>query len=112
MYAILSATAPLIQAWRARLGAPDDKREPYALYAASNLGSFAGLLAYPLLLEPALPISSQSWLWAGGYGVLVLLLGIGAVNAPPKAARKMPATNAPMYTRDTFTPMLDAISGL
>ena len=37
---------------------------------------------------------------------------MGAVNAPPKAAKKMPATNAPMYTRDTFTPMLDAISGL
>ena len=37
---------------------------------------------------------------------------IGAVKAPPSAARKMPMENATMYTRETFTPMLAATSGL
>ena len=31
-----------------------DAHDPYYLYAASNLGSFIGLLAYPVLIEPAL----------------------------------------------------------
>ncbi len=68
----VSAQAPLVQRWYAAHPAAGN---PYPLYAASNLGSFAGLLAYPLLLEPALPISSQSWLWTAGYGLLVLLVG-------------------------------------
>ena len=67
----VSAQAPLVQRWYA---AHPQAGNPYPLYAASNLGSFAGLLAYPLLLEPALPTSSQSLLWAAGYGVLVLLV--------------------------------------
>lgn len=67
----VSAQAPLVQRWYA---AHPQAGNPYPLYAASNLGSFAGLLAYPLLLEPALPTSSQSLLWAAGYGVLVLFV--------------------------------------
>ncbi len=69
----ISAQAPLVQRWYA---SHPSAGNPYPLYAASNLGSFAGLLAYPLLLEPMLPISSQSWLWAAGYGLLVVLVGI------------------------------------
>ena len=68
----VSAQAPLVQRWYAAHPAASN---PYPLYAASNLGSFAGLLTYPLLLEPALPISQQSLLWAAGYGLLVLLVG-------------------------------------
>ncbi len=67
----ISAQAPLVQRWYA---AHPGAGNPYPLYAASNLGSFAGLLAYPLLLEPSLPTSAQSLLWAAGYGLLVLLV--------------------------------------
>lgn len=67
----VSAQAPLVQRWYA---AHPQAGNPYPLYAASNLGSFAGLLAYPLLLEPSLPTSSQSLLWAAGYGLLVMLV--------------------------------------
>ncbi len=67
----VSAQAPLVQRWFA---AHPHAGNPYPLYAASNLGSFAGLLAYPLLLEPALGLGAQSWLWSAGYGVLVLLV--------------------------------------
>jgi hypothetical protein len=67
----ISAQAPLVQRWYA---AHPGAGNPYPLYAASNLGSFAGLLAYPLLLEPSLPTSAQSLLWAAGYGLLVVLV--------------------------------------
>lgn len=68
----VSAQAPLMQRWFAAHPAAGN---PYPLYAASNLGSFAGLLAYPLLAEPLLPLGLQSTLWSAGYGVLILLVG-------------------------------------
>ena len=71
----VSAQAPLMQRWYA---ADPDAGDPYWLYAASNLGSFAGLLAYPLFLEPNLPLGSQSWVWSVGY---VLLIGLVAAAA-------------------------------
>lgn len=74
-FAVLSATAPLLQAWyaRVRAGHPDGKN-PYVLYAASNLGSFLALLSYPILIEPLTTLSGQRWGWTGGYGVFVLLV--------------------------------------
>ena len=57
-FATLSATAPLLQAWSARLNGPknpkegDERTNPYSLYAASNLGSVLALAAYPALIEP------------------------------------------------------------
>ncbi|QEL14127.1 spermidine synthase [Limnoglobus roseus] len=68
-FLVLSMTAPLLQSWYARSG-----RNPYPLYAASNLGSFAGLLSYPLLIEPLLPLAEQRWLWAVAFGVVVTLI--------------------------------------
>src|SRR3954453_12667184 len=66
----VSAQAPLIQQWYAAgRGA-----NPYPLYAASNLGSFIGLLTYPLVVEPLLRLDTQRWGWTVGYGVLILLV--------------------------------------
>jgi hypothetical protein len=76
----LSATSPLLQAWFARTGHPG-ARDPYVLYAASNLGSMLALLAYPVLVEPTLRLEAQSRLWALGYGALVLLMGACALTA-------------------------------
>lgn len=73
-FAILSATAPLVQAWYARTMTGEGNGEPYALYAASNLGSLIALLAYPVVLEPLLTLQAQRWTWSGGYIVFVLVL--------------------------------------
>ncbi|WP_420479801.1 spermidine synthase [Brevundimonas sp. FT23028] len=74
-FAILSATAPLLQAWYARVRAGHaDGQNPYVLYAASNLGSFLALLSYPVLIEPLTTLSGQRWGWTGGYGVFVVLV--------------------------------------
>ncbi|UIP07342.1 fused MFS/spermidine synthase [Erythrobacter sp. SDW2] len=84
----VSAQAPLMQRWYAADPAAGD---PYWLYAASNLGSFAGLLAYPLLFEPFIRLGGQSWVWTLGYGVLIVLVMLAAwsrrnAGASPEAA--------------------------
>jgi hypothetical protein len=62
----LATSAPVLQRWFAELPHPR-AGDPYFLYAASNLGSFVGLLAYPLLLEPAVGLRGQARLWSVGY---------------------------------------------
>ena len=69
---LLSSSTPMLQRWFSESG---DKQaaDPYFLYAASNAGSLAGLLGYPLLLEPNLRLSEQSRLWSYGYALFVCL---------------------------------------
>ena len=69
VFFLVSAQAPLLQRWFA---ADPAAPEPWALYAASNLGSFGGLLAYPLLAEPLLSLHWQSRAWTIGYLGLIL----------------------------------------
>src|SRR5690349_11903352 len=64
-FLVLSATAPLLQRWLASADPP--VRNPYVLYAASNAGSFLGLLAFPLAFEPGLRLSQQSIVWSAIY---------------------------------------------
>ena len=65
---ILSTNAPLLQSWFSNT-THRRARDPYFLYAASNLGSLLALLGYPILLEPNLALRHQSLLWAGCYGL-------------------------------------------
>lgn len=96
-FAALSATAPLVQAWYARVRAGEpDAANPYVLYVASNLGSLLALLAYPVLVEPALRLRTQTLGWSAGYGVFVVLVGAVAVLA--WRAAKTPATAAPQIS--------------
>jgi len=69
----LSATGPMLQKWFAGTGHPG-ARNPYWLYAASNLGSMLALLGYPFVMEPRLRLARQSGTWAAGYGVLAVLV--------------------------------------
>lgn len=101
-FAIISATAPLIQAWYARTGRPD-AHDPYHLYAASNAGSLLGLAAYPLLMEPLAPLATQAGLWSAGYAALAFcLIGCGILASrapmpvPVAAAVASEVTDAPV----------------
>ena len=75
VFFLVSAQAPLMQRW---FSAHPQAGEPWALYAASNLGSFAGLIAYPLVFEPLLGVHVQAWAWSAGYGALVVLIALCA----------------------------------
>src|SRR5580704_18098167 len=76
----LSATAPLLQHWFVATGHPQAKT-PYVLYAASNLGSFCALLAYPFAIEPFFTLRTQTLLWSLGFSLLALCIGAAACIA-------------------------------
>jgi hypothetical protein len=99
----LSANGPLLQAWFARTGHPAAK-DPYFLYAASNVGSFLALISYPFAIEPFTLLGEQTNAWSAGFYLLILLIaasGIlllrspnelpgpaeGAADAPPPSWR-------------------------
>jgi spermidine synthase len=98
LFLAVSAQAPLLQRWFAEAA---EGVNPYALYAASNIGSFAGLIAYPLLVEPNMALSSQRWLWTAGYVLLILLVAACAVGLPRLAQRRsiLPVSPAPGVRR-------------
>lgn len=73
---VLSASSPLIQSWFSRAGYKD----PYFLYAASNIGSFLGLLSYPFVIEPRFTVAQQSGFWTAGYIVLAVLFVVTALK--------------------------------
>lgn len=82
---VVSTSSPLLQAWFARTGHQD----PYVLYAASNVGSMASLLGYPILIEPRLRLEEQSAVWSFGYILFIALFLIcAALIARPPAARE------------------------
>jgi hypothetical protein len=104
-FLVVSATAPLLQKWFTHTRHPA-ARDPYFLYAASNLGSMLALLGYPTLVEPRLRLQGPGWLtqtalWSVGYTGLALLTVLcaltlrwrPAVPEPPSAAS--PAEPAP-----------------
>lgn len=84
-FVALSASAPLLQGWFAGIDHAK-AHNPYVLYAASNLGSFAALFAYPVVVEPFLTLREQSRLWSTGFAVLAVLIAIAAVLASRHAA--------------------------
>ncbi|HRK48424.1 MAG TPA: hypothetical protein PK324_22530, partial [Nocardioides sp.] len=86
----VSAQAPLVQQWYAAGGGAN----PYPLYAASNLGSFAGLIAYPLVVEPLLRLDTQRHDWTIGYLVLVGLVAALGLLTVRHAARTAAATSS------------------
>ena len=73
----LAASAPLLQSWFAATG-HKQAANPYVLYAASNLGSFAALLAYPFLIEPLFPLQTQISMWSAGFYALAALIAVAA----------------------------------
>jgi hypothetical protein len=99
----LAANNPLLQAWFVRTGHPAGK-DPYFLYAASNVGSFLALLSYPFILEPVLSLRQHIRLWSGGFwllfalivacGYLLLRSGAGAIAVTRAGA---PASPAPTW---------------
>ena len=78
-YFALSSTGPLLQAWVAQ-------RVPTVtamrLYAASNVGSLVGLLAFPLVFEPLWPLRTLAWAWTLGFGLFAAACASLAWRAP------------------------------
>jgi len=75
-FTLLSATAPLLQAWLVRQdrGINEPAADVYPLYAASNLGSLIALLAYPAIVEPLASLAQQRYGWSVGFVAFTLLI--------------------------------------
>lgn len=58
----LSTISIIFQSWLAESELAEN-RNPYALYAVSNLGSFAGLLTYPVFFEALFGLATQLNTW-------------------------------------------------
>ena len=109
-YVLLAAGSTCVQAWVAGAGAGVPERGTgvlpsstdggeadggvYRLYAVSNLGSLSGLLVYPFVLEPFIPLTAQWYGFACGLGLYMLLiakLGLGGrIASVPSSARCSP----------------------
>jgi hypothetical protein len=98
----LAANSPLLQAWFARTDHPA-AQDPYFLYAASNVGSFLALVAYPTVIEPFVRLDDQARVWSIGFSLLVALLaacGVMLWRSPQPAAPAARATDAPPTWKD------------
>jgi hypothetical protein len=90
-FVALAASAPLLQGWFAASGHAQ-AQNPYVLYAASNLGSFAALIAYPFVIEPYLTLKEQAQLWAAGFAFLALLVATASLLVTRNASLERGST--------------------
>ena len=67
---VLSATAPLIQAWASSIQATTN---PYRLYALSNVAALSALLSYPFIIEPMFNRQLQAQAWSFIFVVFIAL---------------------------------------
>jgi hypothetical protein len=107
-FAVLSATAPLVQAWHARTLGAEEGKEPYVLYAASNLGSLLALLAYPVIVEPLTTVHGQTAGWTWGYACFGLLMAslaflVSRAGDAPAHVAKIEAPAKPVSWKDRLT---------
>ena len=90
---VVSTTAPLLQRWFVNTG-HEGSNDPYFLYSTSNAGSLLALLSYPFLIEPLMGLVTQSYVWAAGYAILIVLIvccAAGMWIAFRKESRRQPA---------------------
>ena len=103
----LSTSASVFQHWLSRTDHPHAK-DPYFLYAASNLGSLLALCCYPVLVEPIFTLRRQTKLWTMGYVEFVVLAGVCAAFAWWRTAPSPAAETASMDVTEDAAPLTTA----
>ena len=102
---LLSTTSPLVQSWYA---GSRGANLPYRLFALSNTASLLALLAYPVVIEPALATPIQLRWWSIGYLAVVLLLTMGAIHNRAWTFEDEPGAAAASSNRPVLWIMLAA----
>ncbi|MFM8952211.1 MAG: hypothetical protein ACKOOF_04000 [Planctomycetaceae bacterium] len=95
----VATLAPLFGHWRSRWGQATAARSAaadraYGLYAAGNAGSFAALVAYPLVIEPVAGLAGQAELAGRLYAAVALLMVACGWFAASRS--REPLTTAPV----------------
>jgi predicted O-methyltransferase YrrM len=91
-FVAMATLSPLLQHWFSLTTHPR-ARDPYFLSVASNLGSAAGLLAYPFVVERMFT-QGQQWKW-WGIAMACLLVFVGACALLARGREAHPQANAP-----------------
>ena len=102
---VLSATAPLIQAWASGIKATTN---PYRLYALSNVAALAALLSYPFIIEPMFNRQLQAQAWSITFAVFIALCIYCAFATASRSKTHAPA---PSRSGDN-TPRVPIVSWL
>lgn len=83
LFFVLGSATPVLQAAYSSAGS-------YSLFAASNLGALCALAAYPLLVEPLLPVPAQARAWTALFALFaalhLLMRPAASPPAPPETA--------------------------
>lgn len=98
---VISCTAPLLQKWFSYTRSPY-ARDPYFLYATSNLGSLVALLGYPTLVEPFLGLGNQAFLWSIGFALFVCAVAVCGLSVCRDALSPKDDATSP---RDVVAPI-------
>jgi len=98
-YFVLAATSPLLQAWftRAQPG-----RNPYRLFAVSNLASLIALLGYPFLVEPVFTAQQQVSLWSWLFAAFAIMCAVVAWKTPRQIPSSTTETGEPLKKGDVI----------
>ncbi len=88
---LLSSTAPLLQRWASQI---ETEKSPYSLYAVSNAGSLAGLLAYPFVFERNWTLARHCLGWGLGFGLFCALLAAAALSMPRPILQPVPGRDS------------------
>lgn len=104
-FVALSTTSIVAQAWLTRTRHPA-RGDPYFLYGTSNAGALLALIAYPLIIEPALDLGAQQRVWYGLYGVYVLLHGLCLMGVLKAGAVEVASAEQPVAAAQRARPVL------
>lgn len=69
-YFVLSATSSFLQVWYSRIS----HKEPFWLYALSNVASLGAIVLYPFFIEPFFPLFAQGKYWYFGFVAFSILM--------------------------------------
>lgn len=107
---MIATSAPLVQFSFSQTKAKG-ATDPYFLYIASNLGSLASLVLYPVVFERFVGLKNQFYWWSIGYVIYVLcLIFVLCVNrfnsliAPPREKIVWPWRTMLSWTGLSFVP--------
>lgn len=78
---ILSSATSLLPMW-------SHHTNPYRYYSLSNLGSLAGLLSYPILIEPYIPFRYQQIIWLSLFLINAWLIARTSTNEVQKFSKQ------------------------
>ncbi len=90
---LLSTTSSLLQLWYGN----STGKEPFSLYAISNIGSLLGLLSYPFLFEPIFSTTMQGTIWTSFFFLYSTFLFLILVKT-----RFLPADNTKEISSESF----------